>query len=195
MLKQELRERLPTTRKAVEVDVDVRAETIHGDKAQVATKVPRVQSREWKTVAEARHGRVKVARLEVLVDVLALHRGVHVRPDERDRAARDAAALVRYLDRDVLLALDDDDLDRREAVLLLVSVPLDDRAERVLEQLKADVRQVSRHVRKVQVVRADQLHGRAFEHPIVLFADETGVLDSLVDNIVYVLRTGAHGSE
>ena len=148
-MKQGLRERLPAARETVEVDVDVRAETVHGDETQVSTKVPGVQPGEREAVPKARHGRMEVARLEVLVDVLALHGGVHVRPDERDRAARNSAALVRDFDRDVLLALDDDHLDRRDRVLFVMPVTLHDRAERVLEQLKADVRQMSGHVRKV----------------------------------------------
>ena len=125
---------------AVEVDVEVRAETVHRDEAQIAPKVPRIQPRQREAIAEARHGRVKVARLEVLIDLLALHGGIHVRPDERNRAARDPSSLVRDLDRNVLLALDDDHLDRRDRVLLFVPVSLDDGAERVLEQLEADVR-------------------------------------------------------
>ena len=83
---------------------------------------------------------MKVARLEILIDMLALHSGIHVRPEERNRTARDPASLVRNLDRDVLLALDDYHLDRRYRTLLLVPVSLDDGAERVLEQLEADVR-------------------------------------------------------
>jgi len=182
-----LRERLPLARETIEVDVYVRAESVHGDQAQVAPKVPRVQSREREAVAEPGHGRVEIARLEVLIDVLALHGGVHVRPDERYRAARYPATLVRDLDRDVLLALDDDHLDRRDLVLLVVPVPLHDRAERVLEQLKADVGQVTGHVREMQVVWADQLHGRALEHPVMLLADVARVLDRLVDDVIGVL--------
>ena len=122
------------------MNVDVRAESVHRDEAQVATKVPRIQPRKREAIAEARHGRIEITRLEVLIDLLCLHGGVRVRPDERNRAARDPASLVGYLDRDVLLALDDDYLDRRDRVLLLVPVSLDDRAERVLEQLEANMR-------------------------------------------------------
>ena len=188
---RQLRERLPTARETIEVDVHVRAETVHGDEAQVAPKVPRVQPREREAVAESGHGRVEIARLKILVDVLPFHGGVHVRPDERYRTPRDPAPLVRDLDRDVLLALDDDHLDRRYLVLLLVPVPLHDRAERILEQLEADVRQVTGHVREMQVFRADQLHGRALEHPVMLLADVARVLDRLVDDIVDVLLRSA----
>lgn len=132
------------------------------------------QSGQGEAVTKASHGRLEVARLEVLVDVLALHGGVHVRPDEGDRAARDAAPLVGDLDGDVFLALDDDDLDRREAVFVLRPEALDDRAERVFEQLEADVREVTGDVGKVQLFRADELHGRALEHGIVLLAHEAG---------------------
>ena len=169
------------------MDVHVRSKTVHGNETQVAPKVSRVEAREREAVSESRHRRVKVARVKVLVDELSLHGGVHIRPDERDGAARDAAALVRDLDRDVLLALDDDDLDRRDRVLLVVPVALDAGAERVLEQLEADVRQVPRHVRKVQVAWADQLHGRALDHPVVLLADKARVLDRLMDNVMNVL--------
>ena len=46
---------------------------------------------------------------------------------------------------------------------------------------------MARHVRKVQVLRADQLHGRALEHPVVLLADIARVLNRFMDYIVRVL--------
>lgn len=41
-MKQGLRERLPATRETIKVNVDVRAETVHGYETQVAAEVPRV---------------------------------------------------------------------------------------------------------------------------------------------------------
>ncbi len=169
------------------MDIDIRAESVHGDEPKIASKVARIEPREREAVSKACHRRVKVARLEVLIDVLALHRRVHVSPYERDRAARYAAALVRDFDRDVLFALHDDDLDGRDHVLLVVAVSLDDRAERILEELEADVRQVAWHVRKMQVLRADQLDGRTLEHPVMFLADESRVLYRLVDNVMHIL--------
>jgi hypothetical protein len=60
---------------------------------------------------------------------------VHVGPDVRDRASRYPAAFVADLDRDVLFALDDDDLDGWELARLVLPVKaesLDDSTERVL---------------------------------------------------------------
>ena len=142
---------------------------------------------EREAVPEPGHWCLEVAGLEVLVAPLRLHGSIHVRPDERDGAPRDPAALVRDLDRDVLLALDDDDLDRRELVFPVVAVALDHGAQRVLEQFEADVRQVSRDVGKVQVFGADELYRRTLEHRIVFFADETRVFDRFVHDVVDVL--------
>ena len=136
----DLLEWFPTARETIEMNIDIRAEAVHGDQTKVAAKVTRIEPREREAVAQACHRRVKVARLEVLVDVLALHRRVHVSPNEWNRTARYPATLVRDLDRDVLLSLHDDHLDGRNRVFLVVAVSLDDRAERVLKQLEADVR-------------------------------------------------------
>jgi hypothetical protein len=59
----------------------------------------------------------------------------HVGPDVRDRASRYSAAFVADLDRDVLFALDDDDLDGWELARLVLPVKaesLDDSTKRVL---------------------------------------------------------------
>lgn len=195
-------ERLAVARKPIEVDIDVGAKAIHGDQPQVASKVPRVltkwgrsvrlrvrhapaacvkrtrdgayETRQWKTVSEASHGRLEVGGVKVLVDVLAFHGGVHVGPDEGNSGAGDAAAFVGDLDGDVLLTLDDDDLDGGEGVLVLVTEALDDGAKGVLEELEADVGQVAGDVVEVEVLGADELDGRTLEHGVVLFADESG---------------------
>lgn len=128
--------------------------------------------------------------MKVLVDRLPFHRGVHVRPDERDRAARDAAALVGDLDGDVLLALDDDDLDRWEGVGVFGgdAEAFNDGAEGVFEQLKDDVGEMARDVGEGQGGGTDELHGGALEHGVVFFADEARVFDRFFYDVVYVLR-------
>jgi len=62
----------------------------------------------------------------------------HEGPNERESTARDSSSLVRDLDRNVFIALGDDDFDRRE-VLALDAVSLDDSAKRVLQNLEKDV--------------------------------------------------------
>lgn len=108
-----------------------------------------------------------------MVDVLTFHSGVHVGPNEGDSGAGDAAAFVGDLDGDVLLTLDDDDLDGGKSVLVLVTEALDDGAKRVLEELEADVGQVSGDVVEVEVLGTDELDRRTLEHGVVLFADES----------------------
>jgi len=144
------------------------------------------QSRERQTVPKSSHWRFKVATLEVLVEALLLHRGVHVRPDERDGAARDSSSFVADLDGDVLLTLDNDDLDRWEVVLLVDTVTLDDGTERVLEQLEANVGKMTRDVGESKVAGADELHRGSLEHGVMLLAHKARVLDRLLDNVVDV---------
>ena len=49
-----------------------------------------------------------------------------------------------------------------------------DGAERVLEELEADVGEVAGDVVEVEILGADELDGRTLEHGVVLFADESG---------------------
>ena len=92
--RDKLLERLSTARETIEMDIDIRAKAVHRDKTKVATKVSRIEPREREAVPKACHRRVKVARPEVLVDLLAFHRRVHISPDERYCAARYPATLV-----------------------------------------------------------------------------------------------------
>jgi len=62
------------------------------------------QSRQRQPISESGHRRFEIVGLEINVDVLALHRRVHVRPHEWDGAPLDAPSLVRDLDCDVLCA-------------------------------------------------------------------------------------------
>lgn len=62
----------------------------------------------------------------------------HKGPHQRQSTTRDSSSLVRDLDRDVLVTLSDDDLDRWKA-LALGAMSLDDGAERVLQDLEKDV--------------------------------------------------------
>ena len=67
------------------------------------------------------------------------------------------------------------------------AVALDDGAEGVFEEFEADVGEVTRDVGKCEVFGADELDGGAFGHCVVLFADEAGVFDGFVDDVVDVL--------
>ena len=67
------------------------------------------------------------------------------------------------------------------------TIALDDGAEGVLEQLEANVREMAGDVREREILGADELHRRAFEHGVVLFADETSVFDGFLHDIVHVL--------
>ena len=93
--------------------------------------------------------------MEILVEVLTLHSRIHVRPNERYRAPGDSSSLVGNLDSDIFFAFDDDNLDGREMVLAVGTVPFDDRPQRVFEQLKADVGQVTGNIAEVEVLRAN----------------------------------------
>jgi hypothetical protein len=179
-------QRLPRATQPIQDNINIRPEPVHRDQPQVPSKVPRVQPAQRQPVPEPSHGRLKVRRLEVGRERLRGHGRVHVRPYEWDRRAGDPPAFVRDLDCDVLLALDDDDLDRREGVLVLDAVPLDDGAEGVLQQLEADVGEVAGDVRERERGRADELDGRAFEHGVVFFADEAGVFDRFGEDVVDV---------
>jgi len=67
------------------------------------------------------------------------------------------------------------------------AIALDDGAEGVLEQLETDVREMAGDVRECEILGADELHRRAFEHGVVLFTDETSVFDGFLHDIVHVL--------
>jgi hypothetical protein len=125
--------------------------------------------------------------LEILVDRLGLHRSVHVGPYQRNGASWDAAAFVGNLDGDVLPAFDYHDLDWREVVLVIGSIPFYDRPERVLEEFEADVRQVAGDVCEREVSGTDEVDGGTAEHGVVFFAHETGILDCFVDDVVDIL--------
>ena len=45
---------------------------------------------------------------------------------------------------------------------------------------------MARDIHEVEVFRADELHGRALEEPVVLFADIRRILDRLARNLVHV---------
>lgn len=42
------------------------------------------------------------------------------------------------------------------------------------------------HVREIERRRADELHGRCLEQPVVLLAHESRVLDGLVHDVMHV---------
>jgi hypothetical protein len=77
------------------------------------------------------------------------------------------------------------------------AIALDDGAEGVFEEFEADVGEVAGDVRECEVFGADELDGGAFEHCVMLFADEAGVFDGFEDDVVDVLvgRGESVGSE
>lgn len=159
---------------------------LHANQLQVAAKVARVQSGNGQAVAEASHGSLEVALVKVGIQVGgAVDGGVHVGPDERDGAAGDAAALVANLDGDVLLALGDNDLCDGK-LLLVHAVGLDDGAQRVFERLKEHVRQVAGHVHEVEVGVADELDLGGLEEAVMVLADEAGILNGLLGEVLDV---------
>lgn len=143
---------------------------------QTTTAYATHQSGQRQPVPKARHRRFEIARLEVLVDVLTVHGGIHVRPNQGNCASQNTAAFVRDLDGDIFLAFDDDHLDGRERVLVLRPVTFNDGAQRVLEQLKDDVGEMAGDVGEVEVFGADELDGGTFEHGVVFLANESGAL-------------------
>lgn len=103
--------------------------------------------------------------MEILIKVLTFHSRIHVRPNQRYCAPGDSPSLIGNLDGNILFAFDDDDLDGREVVFTVWTIPFDDRSQRIFEQLEADVGQVARNVAEVEVFWANQLNWGAFEHP------------------------------
>lgn len=155
----------------------------HADQLQVAAKVPGVQPRYRQSVSKASHWGLKIALVEIRIEAWCLVDGsVHVGPDERDGRAWDAAALVRDLNGDVLLALGDDDLCDRE-VLLILAMALDDGTQRVLQCLEEHMRKMARDVHEADVVVADELDLGGIEQAVVVFADKAGVLDGLLGEL------------
>ena len=49
------------------------------------------------------------------------------------------------------------------------------------------MRQMSRDVWKCQIGGADELNRRSAEHSVVLFTDESSILDGFLDDVVHVL--------
>lgn len=148
------------------------------------------QSRQWQPISKASHWRLEITTLEILVNPLSLHRCIHIRPNQRNSAPRNTSSLITDLDCNILLAFDDDDLDRWQELLLLWAIALDDRTEGVLEKFETDVGEMARDVGEVEVGWADELNRWAFKHGVVLLADETRIFDRFVDDIVDVLVKG-----
>ena len=158
----------------------------HANQLEIPAKIPRIQPGDRKTVSEPRHGRLEVALVEIRVQARRLvHRRIHVRPNEGNRRPRDAPSLIRDLDRDVLLALCDDDLGDREILLVLTS-RLHHGAQRVLESLEQHVRQVTWDVHEADVGVADELDLGRLEQAVVVLADEARVLYGFLGEFVDV---------
>jgi hypothetical protein len=69
----------------------------------------------------------------------------------------------------------------------VVAIAFNDSPKGVLEQLKADVGQMTRNVGEIEVLGADKLDWRTFEHSVVLFAHITSIFDGLLKDIMDVL--------
>lgn len=157
---------------------------LHANKLQVAAKVPRIQTRDGQAISKASHRRLEIALIEVRVQVRCpVHGGVHVGPDQGNGASGDAAALVRDLDGDVLFSFRDNDLRHRE-LLLVLTVRLDDGAERVLQGLEKHMRQVSWHIHEVNVRVAHKLDLGGLEEPVVILANEARVFDGFLSQVL-----------
>jgi len=78
----------------------------------------------------------------------------HVSPNELHRTPRDSSSLVRDLERDVLLSLNNYDLDGRELLSVCSAVVVDGGSEGVLEEFEDDVgAEVGERGRKVSLGR------------------------------------------
>jgi hypothetical protein len=139
------------------MDIHVRSESVHRNQAEVASKIAGIlnanqyvaesvqeetyQSRQGQTIAKSSHRSFEVTSLEVLIDVLALHRRVHVCPNKGDGTPCNASTLVRDLDGYVFLAFHNDHFDGwiYRASIVVNAISLNDRTQRVFEQLKTNV--------------------------------------------------------
>ncbi|ELU43313.1 hypothetical protein AG1IA_02680 [Rhizoctonia solani AG-1 IA] len=121
------------------------------------TREPRVSSRggsggckhpsrilPWKSIADhhrsiaqpiskSSHGSFEIARLEVLVQVLSLHRSEKISPNEWYTTSWDSSSLIRNLDRNVFLAFNNDDLDWRIRGFIIWAISFNNGSERVLQ--------------------------------------------------------------
>jgi len=131
-------------------------------------------------------GALKITRLKIAIETLTLHSRIHVCPNQRNGASRNPATLVREFDGDVLLSFHHHHLDERKVALVLHPESFDDGAERVLEQLEADVGEVPGDVGESEILRAYELDGGTLEHRVVLFANKSGILDGLLDDVVHI---------
>ena len=87
------------------MDIKVHPESIHGDQPQISSKIPRIlginqtmsptqtqnarTSRERQPIPKPSHRRLEIARLEITIQTLTLHRRIHIRSNQRNRAPRD----------------------------------------------------------------------------------------------------------
>lgn len=72
-------------------------------------------------------------------------------------------------------------------MVFVVAIALNHSTERVFEELKTDVGEMSGYVGKVEILRTNELDWRSFEHCVVFFTDKPGVFDSFLEDIVYIL--------
>jgi hypothetical protein len=93
--------------------------------------------------------------MEILVQVLSLHCGKQVSPNEWYATPWDSSSLIRNLNRDIFLTFDDDNLDWWIRSLIVGTISFDDGSKGVLEQLEKNVGQMSGDIWEVKVTRTD----------------------------------------
>jgi len=159
-------ERFSLFRESIEVDVHVRAVTLHGEQSEIASKVASVESRQRQTMTG-------------------------IRPHSRHRAPRKTATAVRDLDDDVLFSFHDHDFHGgrvrigrcvREALRLVMH----HRVQRVLDDFGRDEVQVPGYVREGEVFRTDEVNRGGWTCPVGLLAYSSGMLDCAKHDIVDV---------
>src|ERR1700722_13751167 len=107
------------------IERTARNELVSRNKERISTN----QSGQWQAISKSIHGCLEIAGLKVLIDGLAFHSSIHVRPDQWDGAPWNPSTFIGYLNGDILLTFYDDDFDGREAIFVVMTVPFDDCSE------------------------------------------------------------------
>lgn len=190
------------------MNIHIRAISFHRYQSQITSKIPRIlstihistnpdkrahvtyQSRQWQSISKSCHRSLKIGSLKVLINALSRHSRIHVCPNKGNGATRNSPALIGDFDGDILLALNNDNFDGRVwlVVSCIVAKAVDDSTEGVFEEFETDVGKMAWDIGEDEVGRADKLNRGAFEHGVVFLADEAGIFDSFLYDIMYILR-------
>lgn len=174
---------------ALQIEIRIGSISLNRHNLQRPSKVLGVETRQRQSVAQAAHRRARLlispslrpdAKVRpVLVEHLDLARRVKVVPDLMDVLPLDAAALVADLHDHVgvAIAVADDDLDRRQLVVVLVS--LHGRSHRVLQQLEQNVSENARNVREGTVLLGKDLDGNRLS--VLTIAHDLCLISSIND--------------